>query len=259
MARTLVVGDIHTKTSLLDAVDLVARDFAAQRVVVLGDYLDEWDIGDWGNVEAFEQLLAWAKRRNDVTLLWGNHDIPYFDDDPVIVPSGHRDLIRFDVRELLLRHADLFTVAVALDGWLLTHAGLCERWVRMQGIEVGLSAVELAGALNAMTATGKGRENLAAVGHARGGWGEPGPLWADKSEVLGDAYGGVRQIVGHSPVATCEIAKAQSGDAIVFCDTFSLYSNGAPIGDSSMLLLEDGHVYKVKANETNKEELLLCS
>jgi hypothetical protein len=256
MARALVVGDIHTKVSLLDMVDLAARDFAVQRVVVLGDYLDEWDIGDWGNVEAFEQLLAWAVRRGDVTLLWGNHDIPYFDDDPVIVPSGHRDFIRVDVRELMLQNANLFVAAVALDGWLLTHAGLCERWARVQSIEIGLSAAELASALNAMTATGKGRENLAAVGYARGGWGEPGPLWADKREVLGDAYGGVRQIVGHSPVVTCEIAKTQGGDAIVFCDTFSLYSNGAPIGDSSMLLLEDGRVYKIKAKETNKEELL---
>ena len=71
----------------------------------------------------------------------------------------------------------------------------------------------------------------------------PGPLWADLRDMLDDALPGVPQIVGHSPVERVE--NYASGwmtagrDALWACDTMSLMSYGSPIGDGSMLLVEE--------------------
>lgn len=78
---------------------------------------------------------------------------------------------------------------------------------------------------------------------SRGGWSLPGPLWADLRDMLDDALPGVPQIVGHSPVERVE--NYASGwmtagrDPLWACDTMSLMSYGAPIGDGSMLLVDE--------------------
>ena len=61
--------------------------------------------------------------------------------------------------------------------------------------------------------------------------------------MLDDALPGVPQIVGHSPVERVE--NYASGwmtagrDPLWACDTMSLMSYGAPIGDGSMLLVDE--------------------
>ena len=61
--------------------------------------------------------------------------------------------------------------------------------------------------------------------------------------MLDDALPGVPQIVGHSPVERVE--NYASGwmtagrDLLWACDTMSLMSYGAPIGDGSMLLVDE--------------------
>ena len=61
--------------------------------------------------------------------------------------------------------------------------------------------------------------------------------------MLDDALPGVPQIVGHTPVERVEnyadgwMTRGQ--DALWACDTLSLMSYGAPIGNGSMLLVDE--------------------
>ena len=83
------------------------------------------------------------------------------------------------------------------------------------------------------------------VGGARGGWSAPGPLWADKSELLGDPFPHLNQVVGHSPVEGCQAWASPEGGKVVFVDTFSTYPDGRHVGDCSAAVVEDGLVSSV--------------
>jgi hypothetical protein len=236
MSKTLVVGDIHTKIGILDDVDKViaAQDIA--RVVLLGDYVDEWDVADWEMQQNFVQLLDWAENVGNVVLLVGNHDIAYWDKSPLVCPSGHDYDSYPEVHKQIEAHKHLFKAAVCQGGWLLTHAGLCADWAHDN--DISGDAQTIVDALNAMLQTSTQRERLSAVGQLRGGWDAPGPLWADRRELGADAYAGINQIVGHSPVATCYGVRTDADTKAVFCDTFSLMPSGENIGDASMLVLD---------------------
>ena len=70
--RTLVVGDIHAKPQVLVEIDAAASAVGAERIVCLGDYLDPvWPPfeDEHANFDIFRQVVAWAERRGDVTLL----------------------------------------------------------------------------------------------------------------------------------------------------------------------------------------------
>ncbi|MDO4291447.1 MAG: hypothetical protein Q4C41_09505, partial [Eggerthellaceae bacterium] len=84
---------------------------------------------------------------------------------------------------------------------------------------------------------------------SRGGWSLPGPLWADLRDALDDALAGVPQIVGHTPVPHAEdyaaSGLARGECALWACDTMSLTSYGTPLGDGSMLLVDESGVVQV--------------
>jgi hypothetical protein len=256
MSRTLIVGDLHTKVELLPLIEAAAKAAAADAVVFMGDYLDEWECFDEENLQSFEVLLKWAQKQEALTLLLGNHDIAYLDDEPAISPSGHHHSIEADVRSLIRQYKAEFKVATHVDGWLLTHAGLCATWAGAMGLSPDcgvLDAKHISSLLNDKLESRGGREQLACVGRMRGGWSEPGVLWADSHELMADPYPGINQIVGHTPIPTCTACKTPGGELLGFCDTFSVRYSGAPIGDRSMLLLDDGRLYKVAAAEDGKD------
>lgn len=80
---------------------------------------------------------------------------------------------------------------------------------------------------------------------SRGGWHLPGPLWADLRDLVDDPFHGLSQLVGHTPVETAEapwVCAPDGANASIWaCDTMSLFSSGAPIGDGSMLLVDENY------------------
>ena len=82
--------------------------------------------------------------------------------------------------------------------------------------------------------------SLISCGPARHGWGLPGPLWADRRELLRDPFPGLSQIVGHTPIETASSYEAESGESFWFLDTMSLYRSGRPIGDATALVVGHG-------------------
>lgn len=256
MPKTLIVGDVHLKaSSILPKVDVaLADDSEIKRIVFTGDYCDEWGATADTMTREIEELCDWVdeKRGDDyrVDLLFGNHDFAYLlgHEGPGTISS----LYDF-VRETLFPMGVM--VATEVNGFLVTHAGLTQTWAD-EHLDYPEDAAEAARQINVMMhGTYYERAALYTAGVARGGFGIPSPLWADKLELETDFADGISQIVGHTPVDTCQLAytpgfRAGEVPEIWFCDTFSLYSNMLPIGDGSMLVVDDdGSVSIVGCNE----------
>lgn len=251
MSKTLVVGDIHLKAfdMLAKVDDVLSDDGTIERVVFLGDVCDEWGSDDGQMMREIEEFADWVEDRRAsgmrVDVLLGNHDFQYL--LGVAGPGTHMGLMRF-VSETLFQLGP--QAACEVDGFLLTHAGLT-RWFADEHLDDPQSAAEAAEQLNDLYEDGSARalEAIFSRGMVRGGCDAPGPLWADKCELEEDPVDDIPQIVGHTPVATaCRGEMRELGESapeIWFCDTFSLQSDMTPIGDGSMLIVEDGNVEAV--------------
>lgn len=241
---TLVIGDVHNKEQLiLPRVDAAIEIVQPSHVVFLGDYIDEWASSDADVLAALRELVWWNNSGTYAevpkTYLWGNHDFFYL---LGIELSGTHPAIREEVCDLLLKLAP--RMAFETDGYLLTHAGVTHSWLA-RNLECNISAKETAFWLNEMYDTGDRLvwNLLASCGAARGGFELPGPLWADKQELMADPLHFVKQVVGHSPVSTCCNAQDLLPDfkeELWFCDTLSLMRTGTPVGDGSFLVIENG-------------------
>ena len=247
MGATLVVGDTHLKQELiLPRVDAARERCEADRIVFLGDYCDEWGSGDRWFLEALGLFAGWVEDARAegvrVDVLLGNHDFQYLLGEEG--PGTHAALM--DEAAALLRGLGV-KAAETVDGYLLTHAGLTTDWA-IRHLEAPLDAEKAKAQLNALFERGApaGWRALASCGAGRGGWGVPSPLWADRSELWEDPYPGIDQIVGHTPVATCErmppaFGRARDGgEELWLCDTFSMTPGREPHGDGTLLLVEGG-------------------
>lgn len=263
--RTIVVGDMHQKQHLvLPIVDNAIRLLGARRVVLLGDYCDDYS-PDRDETDA-EKLLRglkyqvdWVDRTRErgmqVDVLLGNHDMQYLVERQG--PGTNLNCI-VPVRRLLAQMN--VRMAAAVDGWLATHAGLTSQFadivLEIDGEaepfgEPSYSAESLAAQLNAvfdhalteMFEHGNDEELLLfnLCGPGRGGVCIPGPLWASTGEltVLGMPH--LNQIIGHTPVYSVYELEEQgfSGERFMACDTFSTDFDFRPLGDGSVLLADD--------------------
>lgn len=263
--RTIVVGDMHQKQHLvLPIVDNAIRFLGAKRVVLLGDYCDDYS-SDRDETDAekllrgLEYQVDWVdctrNRGVQVDVLLGNHDMQYLVERQG--PGTNLNCI-IPVRRLLAQMN--VRMAAAVDGWLATHAGLTSQFADIV-LEIddeaepfgkpSYSAESLAARLNAafdhalteMFDHGNDEELLLfnLCGPGRGGISIPGPLWASTSEltVLGMPH--LDQIVGHTPVYSVHELEEQgfSGERFMACDTFSTDFDFRPLGDGSILLADD--------------------
>lgn len=161
--KTIVVGDMHQKQHpILPIVDNAIRFLGARRVVLLGDYCDDYspdrDTTDAKKLlEGLEFQADWIDRTRgrgiQVDALLGNHDMQYLIERQgpgtnlnCIIPA-QRLLAQMNVR-----------MAAAVDGWLATHAGLTSQFadivleidVEAESFgELSYSADSLAAQLNA--------------------------------------------------------------------------------------------------------------
>lgn len=222
--KTIVVGDMHQKQHpILSIVDNAIRFLGARRVVLLGDYCDDYspnrDTTDAKKLlEGLEFQADWIDRTRgrgiQVDVLLGNHDMQYLIERQgpgtnlnCIIPV-QRLLAQMNVR-----------MATAVDGWLATHAGLTSQFANVvleidsnaaRSDRPSYSAESLSEQLNAtldhalseMFERGNDEELLLLnlCGPGRGGACIPGPLWASTSELTLLGIPRLNQIIGHTPV-----------------------------------------------------------
>lgn len=263
--KTIVVGDMHQKQHpILPIVDNAIRLLGARRVVLLGDYCDDYspnrDTTDAKKLlEGLEFQADWIDRTRgrgiQVDVLLGNHDMQYLIERQgpgtnlnCIVPV-RRMLAQMNVR-----------MATAVDGWLATHAGLTSQFANVvleidsnaaRSDRPSYSAESLSEQLNAafdhalseMFERGNDEELLLLnlCGPGRGGACIPGPLWASTSELTLLGMPRLNQIIGHTPVYSVRELEEQGfcGERYMACDTFSTDFDFRPLGDGSILLADD--------------------
>lgn len=253
---TLIAGDTHLHPAFLERISYAADAVNANRIILLGDYMDYWHANTVQYVGMAEALKDWMDNdKRAIELLLGNHDIPYYtgSNDPLFSfikyrAAGMNMLAVNDVHEIysMMRMQVSTTLVnpVNNDVYICTHAGLTLGWFNKyckSKIGKSYDAYVISDLLNEMQAHGEWRA-LYSCGALRGGHdGNPSPLWADKNELESDPVIGLNQIVGHTPVNTVHI-DLNTNASMVFCDTMSFMSNDKSIGDGSLLVVGDDSV-----------------
>lgn len=253
---TLIAGDTHLHPAFLERISYAADAVNANRIILLGDYMDYWHANTAQYVGMAEALKDWMDNdKRAIDLILGNHDIPYYtgSNDPLFSfikyrAAGMNMLAVNDVHEIFtsmrMRVSTTLVNPVNNDVYICTHAGLTLGWFNKyckSKIGKSYDAYVISDLLNEMQAHGEWRA-LYSCGALRGGHdGNPGPLWADKNELESDPVIGLNQIVGHTPVNTIHI-DLNTNASIVFCDTMSFMSNDKSIGDGSLLVIGDDSV-----------------
>lgn len=253
---TLIAGDTHLHPAFLERISYAADAVNADRIILLGDYMDYWHANTAQYVGMAEALKDWMDNdKRAIDLLLGNHDIPYYtgSNDPLFSfikyrAVGMNMLAVNDVHEIYsimrMRVSTTLVNPVNNDVYICTHAGLTLGWFNKyckSKIGKSYDAYVISDLLNEMQAHGEWRA-LYSCGALRGGHdGNPGPLWADKNELDSDPVIGLNQIVGHTPVNTIHI-DLNTNASMVFCDTMSFMSNDKSIGDGSLLVVGDDSV-----------------
>lgn len=255
---TLFVGDLHLQAKLiLPLVEKAIEKHNVERVIFMGDYVDQWNQND--NSQLYlDELTLLNKFRNKLikeskvepVFLIGNHDMPYLIGIPEYYSVYNRQV--FDkVHDLLLQLQPQIAYEVD-DDFIASHAGYVYESIR----EVPEWHFEpwLYGY------TDESVKLQMQVGMSRGGnYSSGGVLWADFGDFERGSLKIERQVVGHTPQKTItNVRYANSLNDNVNCicvDTFSLNQFYNPIGDGSMLLYKDNNFEVIKNPEWQTAEI----
>lgn len=242
--RTLIIGDMHTDSSILDRADSV-KDI--DRIILLGDYMDDWHAGFGDRINMAEKLRDYVldKQRHGirVDVLLGNHDIAYllgkesrFFTHVYYMSPGFDSYSENGVHHIYshIPFSIMTTVRHHGNTWLCSHAGITESWLNhvMPSVHDEDTISDTVNHMNDW-------RTLFMCGSGRGGHdGYSSPLWADRYELTEDHPNGMNQIVGHTP--TKSVSMISDGTSrLMFADTFSRTSDGVHIGDSSVIVMDD--------------------
>lgn len=245
MARVLVIPDSHLKVDVIKNGMELAERTRCEKVVLMGDYFDDW-VAPISRYHEMYQYLKELIKDTKVTPLIGNHELGYL--QPGFQCSGNREEAGYLVRDLILDD-HRFKTCFTEDGVLYTHAGVTRKWIEAHGlIQPNVTDYHM-GKANGAELVGDAMDTIETwkwfneAGAARGGSDIPSPMWADLTELLDDRYGAFPQVVGHSPVSQIEML-----NNVYFTDT---YSNGNP--SDEYLIVDDGEPVIVNYKEIVKE------
>lgn len=254
--KTLFSGDIHNKSDIITPlIDMYIQQEGIQRVVLLGDLLNDYNTSAKAEIEAFGNLEEWvfAKREEgvEVIVLAGNHDLPYMVDYYDKAYNYVRDSVGGNATKSSAVYRLRDRVNALVDGicWKFTqsdgqevacsHAGFCSSWVRKlwspsEGLDKLVERTNNMLLKDGNHSMGK----LSTAGRERGGFGCPSPCWAGEHELRAEGIKGITQIVGHSAQNTVVKSKTVNNDVLWFCDTHSWLTNTTR-GDDSFLMYDD--------------------
>jgi len=177
----LVCGDLHGRVEIVKR--LLDRSGA---VAFIGDYLDSWNRSTEDQIETLDLILDAVESRSNVYALMGNHELSYLDQR--YQASGWSAAVHAHVMTRKRRMWDSLNIALEMEGFLLSHAGVSQTWLReditaVRAVEEFVDCTE--------------SERLFEIGRRRGGHNRVGgPLWCDTQEFT--PIPGVKQVFGHT-------------------------------------------------------------
>jgi hypothetical protein len=211
--RLLCVGDIHTKIWIIEEIGKIVENY--DHVVFCGDYADNWNTGPAQTIETWRALKSLMDNNPNVGAVIGNHDYAYIHAEIAGRSSGWNQVTftllnapeNKDLKDWLLS----LPVVFELEGVTFSHAGVTEGW--------------------------NGSLNVYDV------WNDTSPIWARPQAWGGlSRYKEIPQVIGHNPGET--IWNPQKG---VWCvDTFSETPDNEPIGDHTVLEINNNEYKKIK-------------
>lgn len=238
--KALLVGDLHLKEQIiLPMVEKIAKESQCDTIILMGDYLDSH--GQKQNkllyAEALQYLVHWKKRLRkegiNIIMLLGNHDAPYLTDTHTQYSVDDETLFKIIQSQLYRLRLQ---VATTVGDYVISHAGFCgnnklETWHTRPLAPMDKPRIS---------------SLYANVGRARGGNQKYGsPIWADFDELTSYANKHYpRQIVAHTPQYNIDLT-----NPLIGIDTFS------PIGDGSLLLLDDNNHIEIVETEWKSEKI----
>lgn len=218
--RVVVIGDVHGNPKWKNAVykrdintgEIVhcLLDTTTDKVVFIGDYVDAFGYTNAEILHNLKEIIQFKKdHKDDVVLLWGNHDVAYYNGDRNI--TGHRLEMEPELYQLFYENRNLFQLAYQVNDVIFTHGGIHRGWYKLyvqpvidgkivtRFTEFLEDCKNIADYLNIMFEFNY--EPIFMIGRQRGGCNnEGGPLWADKVEIYTKPLPNYHQIVGHTKV-----------------------------------------------------------
>lgn len=204
MSKVLAIGDIHTKTWIINKVSKII--YIYDKVIFCGDYADDFSASSQDTINTWSMLKdLQSKHQNKVNLVLGNHDYIYVYDTPSLQtgynPITHT-LIDAPENKNLKKWLVNLSIIIEIDGVTYSHAGIANEWSGAQSVN--------------------------------GLWNDVSPIWARPDSSI--TYKNIPQVFGHTPSKTCYEIKHG-----VWCiDTFSTMPDGSSFGDGSVLQVIDG-------------------
>lgn len=214
--KTLIVPDCHLKHELFETVKRLHRQHQFDEIVFLGDYFDEWHQNT--NAKLYRQTIADMKdmhKNYPCVFLVGNHDVPYMTIQYQHYSTPLQD-IQFEIFKLF--EAIPWKIIYETQGWTISHAGL-STWFddtvfqtpTQQGLRAWLQS-------------------------------DTSPLWIRPQALQEYPHPDhQKQIVGHTPVPYVTTRKT-GNHTIVYTNTWSLTPSMTPIGDKSLIMIENGRI-----------------
>lgn len=212
--RVLAVGDIHTKTWIIDEVKKLIGEY--DRIIFVGDYADDWNKTAINSVNTWSQLRKLQDEHIEkIDIVLGNHDYIYVNYTKS-TQSGYDKFTQtmIDVPESrdLRNWLKALPITLTVNGVTYSHAGVTKEWFKKYGLD---------------------RKYYSAGTDL---WTPDSPLWARPPA----EYMDIPQVFGHTPSETCWEVQPN-----IWCiDTFSTYPNGDEYGDNTLLEIENGNKFK---------------
>lgn len=215
----MVVPDAHLRTWVIEHGVQLADKLFCDKIVLLGDYFDDWDAVDIMYRNMIEYLKNLMKKQpGRIIPLLGNHELSYLG----YPCSGFNSTIAHEVYHFLDKD-QRFAWCYAEDGVLYSHAGFTKGWLATNKLMTRATYRQQLGKENGPRLCEQALDRIvnldqfAQAGAARGGSSlYPSPVWADAQELLADKVKAVHQVVGHTPMKQIEFM-----DGIYFTDVYS--------------------------------------
>lgn len=207
--KVLIIPDVHQTTNGLRVIEEQINNI--DKVVILGDMVDNWDAVKWWDTEKHNPIVILDKYAelvkkypNKIHWLIGNHDLSYLANHRMDQSvSGHQWDHSVEIGDALRKYTDLMDIAIKLDGWVFSHAGFSDIWFKeMRDIYPVLTKSNLIEEAN----NSFHQQIKTTFGHLNfnhrsfnpsGDSPEEGPLWIRPNPLLAFATF-KKQVVGHT-------------------------------------------------------------
>ena len=202
--KIIIIPDLHGREFWRGAVKDLGED---THVVFLGDSMDPYE-DDWiywsDAFQSLQDIITFKKEcPNQVTLLFGNHDLHYL--YPQLKGSRFNEYQEARMRNTFTDNLDAFQMAAEFNigekRYLFSHAGIHLDWARKHSTLFGPLEKVTAETFNQFMFTPEFVDALAEVSWRRGGTAPVGSMiWADiyEYELSAPIAPDVVQICGHT-------------------------------------------------------------